>query len=110
MLSPKDFDSLMTWLISTKGASIPQYSSSVIGTGSIVTFLGLQLVVSNSVVADSAPIAALKQAVTYWEFSPLSVNTIYDERMAAHKIIARARGIALLTDPKCVHLTTNTQT
>jgi len=110
LLSPKDFDSMLTHFIDTKGASIPQFSSDKITSGSVMTVLGLQVVVSNSVVADSAPIAAMKQAVTYWEFSPVSVNTIYDQRIAAHKIIVRARGLALLTDPKCVHLTTNTQT
>jgi hypothetical protein len=108
-LSPKDHDSLMTWLISTKGSSVPQFATDKLSTGVIQNILGLQVVVSNSVVADSMTISAPDRAVTWKTFTEIT-SEIIREPLLGRKIRVIEEGEALLTDPKSVHLTTNTQT
>lgn len=109
LLSPIDYQNLVIYLVDTKGSSIPEFSSDAVKTGMVGRFLGLNVVVSNSVAADSACIAAMKQAVTYQEFMPMSSAIITDEGVSK-TFRGWTIGEALLTDPKAVHLTTNTQT
>lgn len=108
-LSPTDYESLVTWIISTKGSSIPQFASARVSDAVVTTFLGLNVVVSNSVTADYAAVAAPSQAVTYWQFTPLTSRTI-DEPLIGMKVRVKEEGIATLTDPKAVTLIVDTQT
>jgi len=108
-LSPKDKKSLLTWLISTKGASIPQFASEKVENGVLMTFLGAKVRVSPNVVADSALVLNPKKAVTYRQFTDTTSKII--ENPGLNKMIrVWARGIATLTDPKAVTIITNTQT
>ena len=107
-LSPKDFDSMISWLISSKGSSIPAFASNKLETGVVMEILGLRVVVSNSVAADSACIAAPQRAVTMHEFMSISTAEII-EPLIGRKYRVASEVIALLTDPSAVHLTTNTQ-
>jgi hypothetical protein len=109
LLTPKDFDSMMTHFISTDGEKVVNFSSEKLVSGAIGNILGLNVVVSNSVVADSATICAPKQAVTYYQFYGLSATIEKSEAINAQRVICREAGIAVLTDPKAVHLTTNTE-
>jgi len=77
-LSPKDFESMISWLISSKGSSIPSFASSKITDGVVMEILGLKVVVSNSVAADSATIAAPQRAVTMHEFMAISTAEIIE--------------------------------
>jgi len=109
-LSPTDFASVIVELVETRGSAVPQLSSALISSGTLGTLFGLQIVVSNSVAADSACIANPRQAVTYWQFYPLKAVIESSEALNAQRVICREAGLATLTDPKAVHLTTNTQT
>lgn len=108
-LSPKDHTSLLTWLISTKGSNIPTYSSARIGDGKIMNILNLDVRVSNNVAADSACVAVTSRAVT-WKTHTDTTSRIIEEAGMGSKIRVWEIGVAILTDPKAVHLTTNTQT
>lgn len=109
-IHPTDYKNMIVHFIQNEGANVPGFSSQKVEDGIITEILGLRVVKSNSVAADSVLVAAAKQAVTYWQFTPLKVVTIFDERTASYKIVCRERGLATLTDPGAVHLTTNTIT
>lgn len=107
-LTPKDYHSIVTWIYH-KGAQAPSIGTSLVGSGKITELVGLQVVVSNSVVADSATVCAPSQAVTYREFMGLKSATIEDP-MLGIKVRVGEEGIAMLTDPKAVCLITDTVT
>lgn len=109
LLSAKDHESLMVYLIDTKGSSIPAFASQKIGSGVVMELLGLQVVVSENVVADSAAIVVSQRACTFKQFVGLTTAVI-DHPGIGKEIRIWEEGEALLTDPKAVHLTTNTQT
>lgn len=108
-LSPKDKKSLLTWLISTKGASIPSFSSEKVSTGELMSFLGCRIKVSNNVTADYAAVAITNKACTWKSFTDTTAKMIQEEGIGT-KIRVYEHGIAILTDPKCVSLISNTQT
>lgn len=109
IMPPREYEFVVAWVYA-KGAQAPTVGSSVVSGQRLVNLFGLTVVVSNSAVADNVVVCSPSQAVTYWTFSPLSVQTIFDERMAAYKVVARERGLATLTDPKAVTLITDTRT
>lgn len=107
-LSAKDQKSLMTWLISSKGNYVPQWSSSKLSDGTVQEILGLRVVVSENVTADYACVAIADRAVTWKTFVNTSAATIQEVGIG-QKIRVWEEGEALLTDPKAVNLITNTQ-
>lgn len=107
-LSPTDYASMIIHFIETEGANIPGFTSQRVQDGVIEEILGLRVIVSNSVAADSCAIAAPSRAVTYYEFTPLKSGEVVED-MIGTKVRVKTEGIATLTDPKAVHLTTNTQ-
>lgn len=107
-LSPKDENSLITWLISTKGTSLPNWSSEMAKSGMLQSVLGLRVVVSNNVTADYACVAVPNKAVTWKQFTPITARTI-EEVGIGTKIRVWEEGEALLVRPKYVNLITNTQ-
>lgn len=108
MLSPKDHKSLVTWLISTKGSSIPAFASARLGDGVVMEILGLRVVVSTIVTADYAAVFIPQRACTWKSFMPITAVTIEDKGIG-RKIRIWEEGEAILTDPRAVCLLTNTQ-
>ena len=108
-LSAKDYDSLKVWLVSTKGSSIPGFSSQLVEKGVVIMFDGKRVVVSENVTADYALVADLNRSVTYKEFKPLTTVFIKEEGIG-RKIRIWTHGIALLVRPKYTALISNTQT
>lgn len=109
LLSPLDYRSMVTWLISSKGASIPNFSSALMGQAAMTNILGLSVRVSPNVVADSAAIIIPKKAATWKSHTDITSRAIEDAGIGT-KLRVWEIGIALLTDPKAVNLITNTQT
>lgn len=110
-LSPLDYQNMIIEFSETRATGFTAFASANLTNGARIvgTILGLQVVVSNSVAADSAAIAAPRQAVTYYEFYDLRADIEESKAINAVRVIARASGKAVLTDPKAVHLTTNTE-
>jgi len=106
-LNPKQKTSLLTWLISTKGASIPQFASEKVKNGVLMEFLGLKVRVSNNVVADSAPVLIPAAAAT-WKSHTNTTSVAIEDRGIGTKFRVYELGITLLTDPRAVCLITNT--
>lgn len=108
LVSAKGEKDLLVWLVSTKGASIPNMSSNIAGSGQLMSFAGLNLVVSENVTADYAMVADLSKACEYKQFKPLSTAIINEEGIG-RKIRVWEHGIALLVKPKYVALISNTE-
>lgn len=107
-VSAKGYKDLKVWLVSTKGSSIPGFSSQLVENGVLLMFDGKRVVVSENVTADYAMVADLQQAVIYKEFKPLTTVFI-EEQGIGRKIRSWCHGIALLVRPKYVALISNTE-
>jgi hypothetical protein len=106
LLMPHDYASLFIELVETRGSGIPGFSSQKIVNGVIQEVLGLQVVVSNSVVkgtSGNALVCSPSQAVTYYEFTGLNSRSI-EEPMIGVKIRAKEEGVATLTDVNACYL------
>lgn len=100
---------LLNYLITVKGSSIPQFSSDRVKDGVVMEMLGLNIVVSENVTTDYVVIFVPQRAATYKQFMPISATTKEDP-MIGIKIRVAEEGEAILTDPKAVHLITDTIT
>jgi len=103
LLNAKAEKDLLVWLVSTKGASIPMFSSDKIVDGVLQSIAGLRVIVSENVTADYAMVAGLKQAVEYKQFKPLT-TAIIKEDLIGRKVRASEHGIAILERPKFISL------
>jgi len=98
---------LMQNLISVKGSSIPQFSSEAVKKQVVMEILGCSVVVSTHFTTDSALMFIPNKACTYKEFMPMT-SSVIDEPGIGKTIRCWAEGEALLTDPRAVHIITNT--
>jgi len=108
LLSPHDYASLQAWTYS-KGAQAPRIAEEILGNGRVGTYMGLKVVVSNSVTADQALIIVGGEAATWKEAVPLTTVTIPDAGIK-YTIRSFELGVTQLTNPKAVYKITNTQT
>jgi hypothetical protein len=98
---------LLTWLINTKGSSIPQFSSQKAESGVVMELLGCKVVVSENFTTDWVYQFVPMRAATWKSFTPLTTAVI-DEPLIGKKIRVMEEGACLLTDPKAVHVISNT--
>jgi len=108
-VSPLDYTSIVNWLISGKGSSIPGFSSEKIKSGTVMQILGLNVKVSNNVTADYAMVVVPKRATTYRQAVAITAKK-FEEVGIGTKIRIWEEGIAYNTDPKAIVLITDTQT
>lgn len=102
-------ESLVNWLISGKGSSIPGFSSEKIKTGVIMEILNLNVKVSLNVTTDKALVIVPKRAVTYSESQAIS-SGVETSMGQGRNIRVWASGIAYRTDPKAIVLITDINT
>jgi len=100
---------LLNYLITVKGSSIPQFSSQKVGSGVVMEILGVNVVVSENVVTDSVTLLVPQRAATWKTFVPITARNI-EEVGIGQKIRIWEEGECILTDPKAVHVTTDTTT
>lgn len=100
---------LLNYLITVKGASIPQFSSKQVTKSVAMEILGCRVVVSENATTDYALLFVEGVAATWKSFMPIS-SAVITEPGIGRKIRVWEEGEALLTDPKAVHLTTDTVT
>ena len=108
-LSPLDYEKMVTWLISSKGSSIPGFSSEKIATGTVLQILGLNVKVSNNVTASGALIVIPQVATTFRQGDSTTAKSVEDPGLGT-KIVVWESGIAYNTDPKAICILLNTQT
>ncbi len=109
LLDTLGYESLVNWLISGKGSSIPGFSSEKVRTGIVMQILNLNVKVSTNVTTDYALVIVPKRAVTYSESQPITANTTADAGIGRN-IRVWASGISYRTDPKAIVLITDLNT
>jgi len=100
---------LLTWLISTKGSSIPQYSSEKVKSGVVMELLGCNIVVTENQTTDYVTMWVPGKAATWKAFMSMTAVVI-DDPGIGKKIRSWEEGECLLTDPLAVHVITDTTT
>tara|TARA_Y100000310_G_scaffold337972_1_gene426395 strand:+ start:317 stop:1183 length:867 start_codon:yes stop_codon:yes gene_type:complete len=108
-MNPKNHKDLLNYLITVKGASIPQFSSEKVQTGVVMNLLGLRVVVSNNVVADSVWVGLPARACT-WKTSVDTTSRMIEDPGLGTKIRVWEIGEPILTDPSASYLITDTDT
>jgi HK97 family phage major capsid protein len=108
-LNSQEYTDMLTWLIETKGSSIPAFSSEKVKSGVVMEILGCRVVVSENFTTDQAVMFIPQESCTWKEFMPITAVTI-DEPGIGKKIRVWEEGEAICTDPKSVYVLTNTQT
>ena len=103
LLDTKGYESMINWLVSGKGSSIPGFSSEKIKTGIVMGLLGLNVKVSSNVTTDYALVIVPKRAVTYSESQPITATTTLDPGIGRN-IRVWCSGVAYRTDPKAICL------
>ena len=109
LVSAKGEKDLLVWLVSTKGSSIPNFSSEKVGTGTLANIAGLRVVVSENVTADYALVGDISQAAEYKQFKPLQ-TAILNEPLIGRKARVSTSGVCILERPKFIALISNTET
>lgn len=108
LVNSYDHKQIITWLISSKGSSIPAFASQKIETGVVMELLGLKVVVDENVTADYALVFVPNRACTWKQFTPITARQIQEVGIGT-KIRVWEEGEAILTDPNAVNLITNTR-
>ena len=103
LMSPLEYQSLVNFLISVKGSSIPAVSSDLVKSGVIMSLLGNNIVVSNNATADWVIQWVKNRACTFKSFIGLT-TAIKTEEGIGKKIRVWEEGEAILTDPLAVHV------
>lgn len=108
-MNPAEYKHLVNYLITVKGASIPGFSSKKVETGIVTELLGASIVVTTTAVTDSVVVFIKGRSATWKAFVPLR-SVVMDEPGIGKKIRCWEEGVTILTDPKSVHLITDTIT
>lgn len=105
-IHPGDHTSLIDFLISVKGSSIPGFSSERIKDGVVMGILGCRVVVSVNASEDTAIMFVPQVAGVWKQFTPITAAVI-DDPGIGKKIRVWEEGECLLTDPRAVHVITD---
>jgi hypothetical protein len=92
---------LLSWLISTKGSSIPAFSSEKVGSGKVMELLGMKIVVDPNCPTDSVHVFVPEKAVVYREFMPVT-SAIVEEPGVGKTVRVWAEGEAIRPNPYAV--------
>ncbi len=106
-MNPIEERYLMNFLISTKGSSIPQYSSQKVETGVVTEILGVRILVSENWTTDSVGMWLPSKTLRWKEFMPLTTAVI-DDPGIGKKIRIWTEGEGLLENPKSAYILTAT--
>ena len=107
LMNPIEHQYLLEYLISVKGSSIPSFASGKVQTGVVMEILGCNVVVSQNATTDYVIMFVPGRAATWKEFVPIT-SVVIDEPGIGKKIRVWEEGECLLTDPKAVHVITDT--
>ena len=106
-INPVEHQNLIHYLISVKGSSIPNFSSTAVKGQVVMEILGHQVVVSQNATTDNALQFVPSRAATWKSFMPIT-SVVIDDPGIGKKIRVWEEGECILTDPKAVHLITDT--
>lgn len=109
LMNPNEHTLLLQYLIDVKGSSIPAFSSEKIRSGVVMEILGCNVVVSENATTDWVIQWVPTRAATWKTFMPIT-SVVIDEPGIGKKIRVWEEGECILTDPKAVHIISNTYT
>ena len=98
IMDPVAYESLVNWLISGKGSSIPGFSSEKIKSGVVMELLNVSIKVSTEATTDYVVFTIGQRAQSYAEAEALQGNTTVDPGIGRN-IRVWTRGIGYLTNP-----------
>jgi len=109
MMNSVDHASMLNWLITQKGSSIPAFSSQKVESGVVMELLGLRVVVDENVTPNrtaegysgASVVFVPNRSATWKTFTPIT-SVVTDEPLIGKKIRVAEEGEAILTDPKSV--------
>ena len=104
LMHPNEYKGLMNYIITTKGSSIPAFSSSKVESGVLLQILGQRIVVSANATAGLVLQIVPQRAATWKTFTPITAQT-KDEIGIGTKIRVWEEGEVEFTDPNAVFLT-----
>ncbi len=107
LMNQAEHKHLLNYLINVKGSSIPNFSSERVGDGVVMGLLGCNVVVSANATTDYVLMWVPDRAATWKAFMPIT-TAIKVEEGIGKKIRVWEEGECLLTDPKAVHIITDT--
>ena len=103
LMNQLEYQSLLNYLISVKGSSIPTMSSGLAKSGVLMELLGLKIVVSPNATVDWVVTFVPGRAVSWKSFMSLT-SAVIDEPGIGKKIRVWEEGEGYLTDPLAVHI------
>lgn len=106
-INPIEHENLMNYLISVKGSSIPSFSSDLVGKDVLMNILGNRVVVSQNATTDYALQFIPMVSCSWLSFGDITSEIVTDPGIGK-KIRVWLWGEAILTDPKSVHIITDT--
>lgn len=109
MINSIEHKNLMNYVVSVKGSSFPAHASEQIGSPEVMRIQGVTVVVSENADTDYAAMWIPDRAATWKTFMGITATTMEDPGIGV-KIRVWEEGECLLTDPKAVHLITDTVT
>ncbi len=98
IMDPVAYESLINWLISGKGSSIPGFSSEKIKTGVVMDLLGVNIKVSTEAVTDFVLFTIGPTAQSYAEAEPMQGNSTVDPGLGRN-LRVWTRGVGYRTNP-----------
>jgi len=109
IINPIEYQNLLNYIISVKGSSIPAMASDKAESGVLMTIVGHKVVVSQNATTDEAVQIVPQRCATWKTFTGITARTI-EEVGIGTKIRVWEEGEAICTDPKAVHVITDTVT
>ncbi len=103
LMNQLEEQSLINYLISVKGSSVPDMANAAAKNGVMMSLLGLQIVVSPNATADWVVTFVPSKAVKWKSFIG-TTSVVMNDPGIGKKIRVWEEGEALLTDPKAVHI------
>lgn len=103
LMNQLEEQSLINFLISVKGSSIPDMADSAAGSGVVMSLLGLKIFVSPNATADWVITFVPGKAVKWKSFTG-TTSVVMNNPGIGKKIRVWEEGEALLTDPRAVHV------
>jgi hypothetical protein len=98
---------LLEYLIDEKGSSIPNFSSSLVGTGNLMQLLDMRVVVDSNCPTDTVTVFSPSKAVIFREFMPLT-SAIVEDAGIGKTVRVWAEGVAIRPNPLAVSTITDT--
>lgn len=107
LMNQAEHTHLLNYLINVKGSSIPAFSSEKVKSGVVMELLGCNVVVSANATTDYVLMWVPDRAATWKSFVPIT-SVVMDEPGIGKKMRCWEEGECLLTDPRAVHIITDT--